>query len=276
VTRRHRGLGSHILCWEVRFGGLLVVSAAVALVPFTCSEAHSRNGGSYSAPQGQNPILLHHLFLGIGAKKVQGAGGQGRGQRMAVLFSLDKDKGAGDARACATAGGTARREKGMISQMEVCACAQTMRPWENGRCAFFPTFMNACLVFKLPPLTFFCICVRIMSKGCKSAEAETPDRLPLIHDAVTDTLPSPPVTPPIPAPTSPIPARVTCLERNTSCASPGRDFTSPAVEKWQQPPQAGLKIRAASDPALARLGETFLSSCFHNKHPPHTNQKMIG
>lgn len=112
----------------------------------------------------------------------------------------------------------------MISQTEVYACAQTMRPWENGRCAFFPTLMNACLVFKLPPLTFFCICVRIMSKGCKSAEAETPDRLPLIHDAVTDTLPSPPATPPIPAPTLPIPARVTCLERNTSWASPGRDL----------------------------------------------------
>lgn len=63
-------------------------------IPFTCSEAHSRNGGSYPAPQGQNPILFHHLFLGIGAKKVQGAGGQGRGQRMAVLFSLDNDKGA--------------------------------------------------------------------------------------------------------------------------------------------------------------------------------------
>ena len=191
---------------------------------------------------------------------------------MAVLFSLDSDKGAGDARACATAGGTARSKKGVISQMEVYACAQTMRPWENGRCAFFPTFMNACLVFKLPPLTFFCICVRIMSKGCKSAEAETPDRLPLIHDAVTDTLPSPPATPPIPAPALPIPARETCLERNTSCASPGRDFTSPAVEKWQQPPQAGSKIRAASDLALARLGETFLSSCFHNTHPPHTER----
>jgi len=156
----------------------------------------------------------------------------------------------------------------VISQTEVYACAQTMRPWENGRCAFFPTLMNACLVFKLPPLTFFCICVRIMSKGCKSAEADTPDRLPLIHDAGIDTLPSPPVPPPIPAPPSPIPRKVTCLERRTSSASPGRDLTSPAVEKWQQPPQGGSEIRAASDLASARHGETLLRPCSTSKSSP--------
>lgn len=65
------------------------------------------------------------------------------------------DKGAGSAER--GTGWQSREEKGVGPPVSVHACMLVMRPACGGRELRGPTFTNACLVVKLPPLTFFCI-----------------------------------------------------------------------------------------------------------------------